>query len=100
MTPQETKLWTRLRALKPRGWKFRRQVPLGPYIVDFACFRPKLVIEVDGGQQTYDRHQAKDRERDAWLEGQGFQVHRAWNHEVDGEMDAVLDAILRVLEGS
>lgn len=99
MTPQEVKMWSALRALKRQGYRFRRQVPLGHYIVDFACFDPKLVIEVDGGQHTLDGHARRDLERDRWLAGQGFAVHRVWNHEVNDNFDGVMEAIGEYLRG-
>jgi very-short-patch-repair endonuclease len=99
MTPQEIKLWSALRGLRPEGVRFRRQVPLGAYIVDFACFDPKLVIEVDGGQHTLDGHVRRDRERDAWLEAHGFAVLRVWNHEVKDNFDGIMDAIGEYLRG-
>ena len=99
MTPHEAKMWSALRALRPLGFRFRRQVPLGRYIVDFACFDPKLVIEVDGGQHTLDGHARRDRERDGWLDGQGFAVLRVWNHEVNDNFDGVMDAVHEYLRG-
>lgn len=79
MTDAEQFLWRQLRAHRLVEAKFKRQQPIGPYIVDFVCFEARLVIEVDGGQ-----HQDcnTDRIRDAWLESQGFRVLRFWNHEV------------------
>jgi hypothetical protein len=59
MTPHEVRLWACLRAWRTDGLEFRRQVTLGPYIVDFACFRPKIVVELDGGQHTSEAHAAK-----------------------------------------
>jgi very-short-patch-repair endonuclease len=99
MTSHEVKMWCALRALKTQGYKFRRQVPLGDYIVDFACFNPKLVIEVDGSQHSRDDHQARDARRDRWLNSRGFPVHRVWNLEVDQNMDGVMDAIHEYLRG-
>ena len=69
-----------LRAKRLCGLKFRRQHPMGNYIVDFACLEASLIVEVDGGQHA-DR-QEYDRERTAWLEGRGFRVLRFWNSEV------------------
>ena len=97
MTPQEIKLWAALKRLKPRGLKFRRQVPLGHFIVDFACFSEKLVIEVDGGQHTSDKHARADAERDAWLRSRSFRAHRIWNYQIDHEFDAVMDGIAALL---
>ncbi|MGQ0533722.1 MAG: endonuclease domain-containing protein, partial [Caulobacteraceae bacterium] len=64
MTPQEVKLWAHLRGLHSEGWKFRRQVPLRGVIVDFACFKARLIIEVDGSQHGIGDHVRRDYERD------------------------------------
>jgi very-short-patch-repair endonuclease len=98
MTPQEAKLWIRLRAWLEDGYKFRRQVPLGPYIVDFACYDPRLVIEVDGGQHSLDSNRARDAKRDQWLGEEGFRVIRVWNMDVDTNMDGVMTRIHEELE--
>ena len=94
MTPQEVRVWVRLRALKSRGLHFRRQVPIGGYIVDFACYRPKVVIEIDGSQHGFDEHAKKDRDRDAYLGSQGFRVLRFWNGDVNRDIGAVVETIL------
>ena len=98
MTPHEVRLWARLKTWRADGFVFRRQAPLGRYIVDFACFTPKLVIEVDGGQHSLEEHQARDAIRDAWLEQEGFRVVRVWNMDVYNNMDGVLIAIRDALE--
>jgi very-short-patch-repair endonuclease len=67
LTPQEVKLWVKLRELKALGYRFRRQVPIGRYIVDFASFGARIVIEVDGGQHGMSDGLRSDRERDAFL---------------------------------
>ena len=85
-----------LRGRQLAGYKFRRQVPAGSYIVDFMCHRPKLVIEVDGGQ--HQAQSAYDAERTRWLESRGFQVIRFWNNQVLAESEAVAQAILNVLQ--
>ena len=77
-TLAEQALWRILRRRAFRGLKFRRQVPLGPYIADFACVEAKLIIEADGGQHGG----ARDEARDAWLQTSGFRVIRLWNSEV------------------
>lgn len=97
LTDTERQLWTQLRAHRMQPCKFKRQQPIGPYIVDFVCFQAHLVIEVDGGQH---QDSAADLERDAWLEGQGFRVLRFWNNEVLMQMPAVLEKILEVLHPS
>ena len=97
-TDAERALWTHLRGRQLCGHKFRRQQPLGPYVVDFACLRQKLVVEVDGGQHV--EQAGADAERSSWLQAQGFRVLRFWNHEVLTATDDVLEAILDVLERS
>ena len=84
--------WQLLRDHRLGGLKFRRQVPLGPYVVDFACFRRRLVIELDG--PFHDP--VADAERDAWLKGQNFKVLRLKNEEFLSRRDEILDQILRI----
>ncbi|WP_417495824.1 endonuclease domain-containing protein [Maricaulis sp.] len=98
MTPQEVRLWNRLKTWRADGFVFRRHTPLGRYIVDFVCFTPKLVIELDGGQHNLDDHRAADAIRDAWLQGEGFPVLRIWNMDVHRNMDGVLISIRDALE--
>jgi very-short-patch-repair endonuclease len=74
LTPQEVKLWVKLRELKPLGFHFRRQAPIGRYVVDFASFGSQVVIEVDGGQHGLPKGAQTDKVRDAFLRSQGFQV--------------------------
>ncbi len=79
-TPAEKAMWIVLRQRQIGGMKFRRQAPIGPnYIADFACFDPKVIIEVDGGQHAGSMD---DFRRDSWFQGQGFRVLRFWNSEV------------------
>ncbi|RMG34993.1 MAG: DUF559 domain-containing protein [Gammaproteobacteria bacterium] len=94
-TDAERHLWQRLRNRQLQGFKFRRQHPVGPYIVDFLCDQAKLVVELDGGQ-----HQAQteyDQERTRFLERKGYRVVRFWNDQVFKETEAVLEEILRRL---
>ncbi len=93
-TQAERTLWFHLRR-QQLGARFRRQVPLGQFIVDFACFDPLLVVEVDGGQHL---ESAADRARDAWFRNRGFRVMRFWNHDVLARPELVLAQILAVLE--
>ena len=93
-TEEERRLWWALG--NHFAVRFRRQVPIGPYIVDFAAFRPKLVIEVDGIQHLDN---PSDRIRDARLRRWGFGVERFWNGEVLHELDMVLDTIESAIEG-
>jgi very-short-patch-repair endonuclease len=89
-TDAEMRLWYRLRDGRFGGLKFRRQVPIGGAIVDFACFEHHLVVEVDGGQHA---DSAEDRRRDDELGRRGFSVLRFWNNDVLADTDAVLAAI-------
>ena len=89
MTDAELKLWYHLRNRKV-GVKFRRQYPIGNYIVDFVSFEARLVVEVDGGQHAESE---SDKVRDRWMESQGFKILRFWNNEVLGNIEGVLDVI-------
>jgi very-short-patch-repair endonuclease len=93
MTDAERLLWSRLRR-RFLGTRFRRQVPLGSYIVDFACMESRVVIEVDGGQHL---ESMADRARDRWLEENQFRVLRFWNHEVLQNLDGVLVRIAEAI---
>lgn len=97
MTPQEVKLWVHLRSWRNRGYHFRRQVPKARAIVDFACLKHRVVIEVDGGQHNIDDHARRDRSRDARLDQAGFRVLRFWNSDIDGNLAGVLEVIDAVL---
>ena len=92
-TPHEIKLWYLLRGKNFQDLKFRRQYPIGKYIVDFCCFEKKLVIELDGGGHNTDNQIQKDQLRDKYLENQGFRILRIWNNELDENLDGVLDKI-------
>ena len=94
-TEVETKLWRHLRLRQIGGYKFRRQQPLGSYIVDFICLEKKLVVELDGGQHA--ARISEDAQRTTWLESQGFHVLRFWNHQVLGEMETVKAVIYQTL---
>lgn len=91
-TDAERKLWLRLRDRRLEGWKFRRQVPMGRYVVDLFCADARLVIEVDGGQHDWNR--AKDEARTRYIEQLGFRVIRFWNNEVLGNLTGVLEQVL------
>jgi very-short-patch-repair endonuclease len=94
MTPQEVKLWLRLRALRPLGFHFRRQAPKAGFIVDFACLRHRLIVEVDGGQHGLDDGRRRDAERDRRLTADGFRVMRFWNSDIDQNLDGVVEVIV------
>jgi very-short-patch-repair endonuclease len=100
MTPAERRLWWHLDRVPVPGTHFRRQAPLGPYIVDFVCHSAKLVIEVDGAQHGFKRNAAADLIRTQWLEAQGYRVLRFWNDEVLRQVDGVLDTIYAALYSS
>jgi very-short-patch-repair endonuclease len=98
MTGQEVKLWVHLRQLRVHGVHFRRQAPIDGYIVDFACFAARLIIELDGGQHGLDDHRERDRVRDAHLAASGFKVLRFWNGDVDRNLEGVIETICREVE--
>ena len=94
-TDTERFLWHRLRRRQLLGYRFRRQVPIGEYVADFACIEAKLVVEVDGSQ--HQEHRMYDLKRNEYLGECGFQVLRFWDNEVLTQTDAVLETIARVL---
>src|SRR5215469_5743196 len=95
-TDSERRLWHWLRSRQVDGIKFRRQVALGPYVVDFLAAGPRLVVEIDGGQHA--GREAYDRQRTDWLEEQGYRVIRFWRNEVLANTEGVLEAIGSVLK--
>jgi very-short-patch-repair endonuclease len=88
----ERRLWAALRARRLRGLKFRRQVPIAGYIVDFACYTLPLVVELDGGQHAHAR--SRDAVRDAALSEAGYTVLRFWNNEVAENLQGVCARIV------
>jgi len=90
-TDTERLLWKYLRTKQMQGCRFRRQEPIGSYIVDFVCQEKRIMIEVDGGQHSAEKE--RDNERDKWLEGKGYKVLRFWNNEVLANTEGVLDII-------
>jgi very-short-patch-repair endonuclease len=87
-------MWNALRTLKPLGFHFRRQVPLGRYYADFACHHPRLVIEIDGLSHTSP---AYDAARDAFMMGEGYRVLRVGNDDVLRELDGVMQLVQHAL---
>lgn len=87
----ESVLWRQLRSRRLMGYKFRRQVVIQSYIVDFVCLEAGLIIEADGGQHSHQV--AYDARRTARLEGMGYRIIRFWNHEILRELDSVLEQI-------
>ena len=95
LTDAEHYLWCHLRFRQISGHKFRRQRPVGPYIVDFVCLEKRLVIELDGGQHA--EQSDYDAKRDAWLRSEGFVILRFWGHEVLTQVNDVKQAIWAAL---
>jgi very-short-patch-repair endonuclease len=94
MTEAERALWWLLREKQVGGYRFRRQVPIDHYIIDFACLEARLIIEVDGGQHS---ESDSDQRRDAYLQAQGFRVLRFWNNDVLGNREGVMARITEAL---
>jgi very-short-patch-repair endonuclease len=95
-TDAERFLWRHLRSWQNTDQvKFRRQHPIGPYVVDFVSLEDMLVIELDGGQ--HKKTKERDRERDTWLEESGYKVKRFWNSDVFKNTEGVLKEIKKAL---
>ncbi len=92
-TDTEQLLWCHLKAKRFGGIKFRRQQPIGKYIVDFVSFEKKMIIELDGGQHTSKDERQKDCRRDECLQAQGYRILRFWDHEVLTSIEAVMEVI-------
>jgi len=99
-TPHERILWRALKELPVEGTHFRRQAPIGSYVVDFFCPAKRLIIELDGGHHNEDATAARDSERQAWLEREGYRVIRFWNSEIAYELNAVMERIYVELYGA
>lgn len=93
-TDAERRLWFALRDRRLAGYRFRRQHPIGIFIVDFACTKHRLIVEADGGQHADNSDDAK---RTAWLEAEGWRVLRFWNNDVLTNTEGVVETILRKL---
>lgn len=92
----EATLWNELKAKKLGGYKFVRQMPIGPYFADFACRSQRLIVELDGSQHAENSY---DRRRDEFMRGQGFSVLRFWNLDALKNRQSVCETILAALEG-
>jgi len=99
-TPHERMLWRALKELPIEGTHFRRQAPIGPYIVDFFCPAKRLIIELDGGHHNDDATAERDSKRQAWLGQEGYRVIRFWNSDMIGDLNAVLDRIYVEVHGA
>jgi very-short-patch-repair endonuclease len=96
MTDAERRLWYHLKLRQFDGKRFRKQAPIGVFVVDFVCFESSLIVELDGGQHAAQVEH--DEVRTAWLNSRGFRVLRFWNSQVFEELDAVLESIWNALQ--
>ena len=94
-TDAERLLWSKLRSRQLDGWKFRRQIPMGSYVVDFLCEEARLIVELDGGQHA--DAVAHDTVRTAWLNKSGYRVVRFWNNDAMNNIDGVLQSLTLTL---
>ncbi len=97
LTDAEYQLWQLLRSRQLADIKFRRQAPLGPWVVDFVSFEQMLVVEADGSQHA---DSARDQTRDVDLRRRGFRILRFWNNDILGNADEVLEQIMDTIEQS
>ncbi|HXI99882.1 MAG TPA: DUF559 domain-containing protein [Micropepsaceae bacterium] len=95
-TEWEKRFWSRVRDRRLGGYKFKRQMLIGPFIVDFVCIERKMVVELDGGQHTDNKDY--DDNRDAFLKSKGFRVIRVWNIDIPEHIDDVLEMVFAALE--
>jgi very-short-patch-repair endonuclease len=100
MTSAERIVWYGVRAHRLNGASFRRQAPIGPFIVDFVCHDAKLIVEIDGGQHFEAEHERRDARRDAFLAREGYRVLRFSNHDVMTNRSGVLEAIAEAVLGA
>lgn len=94
-TPWEQKLWYHLRGNRFYNLKFKRQVPIGDYAVDFCCQERKIIIELDGGHHNANEISEKDKIRQRFLENNGYKVLRFWNNEINQNTEGVSERIKR-----
>lgn len=100
MTPQETKFWNLVRNNQFQNIKFKRQYPIGPYIVDFIAIQHMLVVELDGGGHNTDSQQKYDIERAKYITSRGFKILRFWNNDIDNNIEGVFETISQALRDS
>lgn len=93
LTPHEIMLWRHLKRIPVCGTHFRKQVPIGPYVADFACLSAKLVIEADGSQHSLSSGLRHDETRTRWMKNQGYTVLRFWNNQIAENLESVLETI-------
>jgi very-short-patch-repair endonuclease len=89
-TEAEKVFWHSVKAKRFEGYKFKRQVPVGPFYADFVCEEARLIVEIDGGQHSENQ---KDLQRTAFLNSKGYEVVRFWNNEVLGNLDGLLSSL-------
>jgi very-short-patch-repair endonuclease len=99
-TGAEITLWRKLRTLETKGTHFRQQVPVGPYVADFACLASRLMIELDGSHHGEEPTKTQDESRTRWLEAEGYRVLRFWNNDFTENLDGVMETIYAALYGS
>jgi very-short-patch-repair endonuclease len=97
LTVPEQRLWKQLKQLKPHGFHFRRQAPIGVYVADFVCLSAKFVVEVDGHLHGPAESAAHDARRNAYLRREGFRVLRVGNGEVVRNVEGVVETVMREL---
>jgi very-short-patch-repair endonuclease len=93
-------LWRELRKLEVKGTHFRRQVPIGNYVADFACLASRLIVELDGSHHGDEPTKGRDQARTYWLELEGYRVLRFWNNDLSENLDGVMETIYAALYGS
>nr|WP_035442100.1 DUF559 domain-containing protein [Asticcacaulis sp. YBE204] len=99
MSPPEVRLWLRLRSRARGNLSFRRQHPIGPYVLDFYCAEAKLAIEVDGVEHTTDDRRERDLSRDAWLLAHGIHTYRIPAFEIMRDADEIAEGVYRLAFG-
>ena len=97
-TEEERKIWDLLRNRRLLNLKFKRQFPIGKYIVDFVCEEKMIVIEIDGGQHNELQNQEKDAERTNYIESRGYRVFRFWNKEINENIEGVYQKLLEIFQ--
>ena len=98
MTSQERKLWSIIKNRQFFGYRFRRQFPIGQYIVDFICREKKIIIEIDGGQHNEIKNIQYDNKRTEYLISEGYKVIRFWNNDVDKNIGGVYEKLKEFFE--
>ncbi len=99
-TKQEKIIWSILRNRQFYGLRFKRQVPIGAYIVDFCCNEKKIILEIDGGQHNEPSNITYDKQRTAFLEAEGYKVIRFWNNDIDNNLDGVYKRLQNEIVGN